>query len=134
MNRKGERVQRGQKRMWCSGGGGKIFVAGGKAGLTGQQQRLLVLPGFLLKTRTPPHTPPPHTHIHAPRSCMSSIPPSPPLSASLSSLPLLSRPFPHPQLLSACSLFLPPLLSLPHRPHHSLLLHVWAITDTQQRG
>lgn len=62
MNRKGERVQRGQKR-WCSGGGGKIFVAGGKAGLTGQQQRLLVLPGFLLKTRTPPHTPPP-THTH----------------------------------------------------------------------
>lgn len=62
MNRKGERVQRGQKRMWCSGGGGKIFVAGGKAGLTGQQQRLLVLPGFLLKTRTPPPHTPSHTH------------------------------------------------------------------------
>lgn len=65
-------------------GGRGGFMARGKAGLTGQRQRRLVLPGFLLKTRPP--FPPAHL---AP---VSSPSPPPPLYPSLSSLLLLSLP------------------------------------------
>lgn len=102
----------------------RFFVARGKAGLTGQQQRRLVPPGFLLKIR-PPFLP---THF-APVSPLSPLPPLspslfPPLLLSIPSFTLQFLPLTlFFSLLSSISLtssgFLPPF-------------HVWAITDTQQ--
>lgn len=73
-------------------GGGKVFVARGRAGLTGQRQRRLVPPGFLLKTQPPP---PPqasllrlHSLLHFPLSSFCSFPPSP-SACSLSPAPFL---------------------------------------------
>lgn len=72
-------------RAGCrAGGGGKVFVARGRAGLTGQQQRRLVPPGFPLKTHDLP-TPEHLTHV-SPLSLL------PPLSPLLSSLLLLFLP------------------------------------------
>lgn len=114
-----------------AGGGGKLFVAGGRAGLTGQQQRRLVPPGFPLKTQPPPHLPPVPEHL----THVSPLSPLPPLSPLLSSLLLL--------FLPSITLHLLPFFSLTPFLHFfhfrsffffflpSLL--VWAITDTQQR-
>ena len=123
-------MRRGQDGMRCRGGG-KVFMAGGgvRAGLTGQRQRRLVPPGFLLKTR-PPFPP------RAPRSRVSS-----PSSATTLFFTSLSPPFVpsllHPPVPPACSLFLAPFLHFSHflsflPPLPALL--VWAITDTQQRA
>lgn len=49
---RGAAEQCGQRRMPFEGGG-KVLAAWGEAGLTGQQQRCLVPPGFLLKTWPP---------------------------------------------------------------------------------
>lgn len=77
--------ERGAARMGCRvGEEGRFSWPGGRIGLTGQRQRRLVPPGFLLKTRPP--FPPAHL---APVSPLS---PPPPLSPSLSSLLLLSLP------------------------------------------
>lgn len=115
----------GQGRIWCRGRG-KVFVARGMAGLTGQQQRRLVPPGFLLKTRPPPR--PAH---FAPASFLS---PLPPLSPSLFSLLLLFIPsFTLQSLLLAPFFSLLSSISLTSSGFFAPL-HVWAITDTQQRA
>lgn len=131
MDRGGEEC--GVVRTGCGAGEeGRFSWPGGvRAGLTGQRQRRLVPPGFLLKTR-PPFPP------RAPRSRVSS-----PSSATTLFFTSLSPPFVpsllHPPVPPACSLFLAPFLHfshflsfLPPPPLPALL--VWAITDTQQRA
>lgn len=107
-------MQRGQDGMQC-GGGGKVFVARGKAGLTAQRQRCLVPPGFLLKTRPP--FPPRisllcllsflhhHSLIPLPLSSFCPFPPSP--SSSSRSLS-----FSH-SISLTCLVFFPPSSSGP---------------------
>lgn len=118
-----------RKALWSDWdavhGRGRFSLPEGRAGLTGQQQRRLVPPGFLLKTR--PHSPP-----QASRSCVSSF-----SSAATLSITSLSPPFVpfllHPPVPPAWSLFPAPLL----RSFHFLSLPppsplcVLAITDTQ---
>lgn len=121
--------RRGQGGMPCRGGG-KVFMARGRAGLTGQRHRRLVPPGFLLKTQHPHPTPPSisllcllsllrhHSLLHFPLSSFCSFPPSP-SACSLSPAPFLH--FSH---------FLPSFVFFFFFPR----LLVWAITDTQQRA
>lgn len=130
MDRGGEEC--GVVRTGCGAGEeGRFSWPGGvRAGLTGQRQRRLVPPGFLLKTR-PPFPP------RAPRSRVSS-----PSSATTLFFTSLSPPFVpsllHPPVPPACSLFLAPFLHFSHflsfLPPPLPALLVWAITDTQQRA
>lgn len=106
MDRGGEEC--GVVRTGCGAGEeGRFSWPGGvRAGLTGQRQRRLVPPGFLLKTR-PPFPP------RAPRSRVSS-----PSSATTLFFTSLSPPFVpsllHPPVPPACSLFLAPFLHFSH--------------------
>lgn len=110
----------------------RFSLPGGQAGLTAQQQRCLVPPGFLLKTRPP--SPPTHHPLlsisllcplfllrhhfshHFPLSSFCTFSPSP-SSCSCS-------------VSFSSSISLTSLVSLPRPPPTPL--HVWAITDTQQ--
>lgn len=103
----------------------RFSLPGGQAGLTAQQQRCLVPPGFLLKTR------PPFPPTHHPLLSISLLCP----------LFLLCHHFSHHFPLSfTLQLLLLGLFFFLHFSHFLSFspappptpLHVWAITDTQQ--